>query len=69
MKKTILFISSMDTKQEEIGLAVEIAHKNGCDTLILDTSTKTVIPGAGDISPVEVLGYSKITWDEFEVRS
>ncbi|MEZ3433400.1 MAG: Tm-1-like ATP-binding domain-containing protein [Lachnospiraceae bacterium] len=66
MKKTILFISSMDTKQEEIGLAVEIAHKNGCDTLILDTSTKTVIPGAGDISPVEVLGYSKITWDEFE---
>lgn len=66
MKKTILFISSMDTKQEEIGLAAEIAHRNGCDTLILDTSTRTVVPGAGDISPVEVLEYNHITWDEFE---
>lgn len=66
MKKTILFISSMDTKQEEIGLAAEIARRDGCDTLILDTSTKTVIPGAGDVSPVEVLEYNHITWDEFE---
>lgn len=69
MKKTILFISSMDTKQEEINLAAEIAREDGCDTLILDTSTKTVIPGAGDISPIEILEYSNITWDEFETMS
>ena len=69
MKKTILFISSMDTKQEEINLAARIAHDDGCDTLILDTSTKTIIPGAGDISPTEILEYSNITWDEFETMS
>lgn len=69
MKKTILFISSMDTKQEEISLAADIARKDGCNTLILDTSTKTVIPGAGDISPIEVLEYSSITWDEFETMN
>lgn len=69
MKKTILFISSMDTKQEEIKLAARIAHDDGCDTLILDTSTKTIIPGAGDISPTEILEYSNITWDEFETMS
>lgn len=69
MKKTILFISSMDTKQEEISLAADIARKYGCNTLILDTSTKTVIPGAGDISPIEVLEYNNITWDEFETMN
>ncbi len=66
MEKTILFISSMDTKQEEIGLAVKIARDNGCRTLVLDTSTKTILPHAGDISPLEILGYSGITWEEFE---
>lgn len=69
MGKTILFISSMDTKQEEIQVAAEIARKSGCETLILDTSTKTVIPGAGDISPVEILEYSQISWSEFETMN
>lgn len=59
----------MDTKQEEINLAANIARKNGCDTLILDTSTKTVVPGAGDISPIEVLEYSNITWEQFETMN
>ena len=49
MKKTILFISSMDTKQEEIKLAARIAHDDGCDTLILDTSTKTIDIRGGTI--------------------
>lgn len=66
MKKTILFIASMDTKQEEINLAADIAREKGCNTLILDTSTKTVIPGAGDISPIEILEFNHVSWDEFE---
>lgn len=66
MEKTILFISSMDTKKEEIGLAAKIARESGCHTLVLDTSTKTILPNAGDISPLEVLGHSGITWEEFE---
>lgn len=69
MRKTILFISSMDTKQEEIQVAAKIARKSGCETVILDTSTKTVIPGAGDIGPVEILEYSQISWSEFETMN
>lgn len=66
MGKVIMFIASMDTKQAEIGLAAELVRNYGASALILDTSTKTVIPGAGDIGPAEILSYSNVSWDEFE---
>lgn len=66
MEKTIMFIASMDTKKEEIGYAAELARTYGCRTLILDTSTKEYNSEAGDISPLEILTYSKVSAGEFE---
>lgn len=65
MKKTILFIATMDTKAKEIGYAVSVAQKNGCNTLVLDCSTRYPKVEGADVTPEEILSYSHMSWEEF----
>lgn len=65
MKKIIMFICTMDTKSVEIEFAASVARENGCDVLILDTSTKDIFSSKGDVTPIEILKYSGMNADDF----
>ncbi len=66
MGKTIALLASLDTKYEETIYAKNFIRSAGYQTLLIDVSTKTILEGKADISPVELLEHYGMTWEEFD---
>lgn len=66
MKKTVALLASLDTKYQETLYAKSILENNGCQTLLIDMSTKTLEDRGADIRPDQILAVNGISWEEFD---
>lgn len=67
MNRRIALIASLDTKLVETKYAQSVIRDGGCDGIIVDVSTKTVLDAGAAIGPKEILRRYGMTWEEFEL--
>ena len=67
MQKTILIISTLDTKGEETFYIKEKIEKIGSNTLLMDVSMRGREPSKGDIAPEQVASAAGSSIERFTV--
>ena len=66
MKGKIALIASLDTKLNETLFAKKELESCGCEGVIIDISTKTVVDAGAAVGPVEILRRFGMSWEEFD---
>lgn len=62
----IALIASLDTKLKETLFAKEEIERCGCQGVIIDISTKTLVAAPAAMTPPDILQRYGMTWEEFD---
>lgn len=64
--KKIAILASLDTKLEETMYAKTEVEAGGCEAVLIDVSTKTLLDVGAQVRPCDILKEYGMTWEEFD---